>query len=164
MTRAEAIDAIIAECVKQGVAMREQIAYVLATAIHEAGSAVQPVREAHFLKNPTKYLRKLRYWPYYGRGLVQLTWKANYLKYEKILGLPLVANPDLVLRFDIAVFILVHGMKNGTFTGKKLSDYVRPGRVDFVGARRIINGTDRAKHIAEIADDFVSILARTGKP
>lgn len=151
MTRDEMIDAILSECDAQGVTMPEQRAYILATADHETGGTFQPVREAFFMKNPLRYLRKLRYWPYYGRGLVQLTWKANYLKYQQLLDLPLVANPDLVLKPEIAVFVLVHGMRTGAFTGKKLSDYIRPGKVDYLGARRIVNGTDRAQRIAKLA-------------
>jgi hypothetical protein len=46
------------------------------------------------------------------------------------------------------------GMTKGIFTGKKLSDYIADGRRDYVNARRIINGTDRAKEIAAIADDY----------
>lgn len=155
MTQSESIDAIIAECHAQGVTMPEQIAYVLATADHETGGTMLPNYEAHYLKNPLKYLRRLRYFPWYGRGLAHLTWKGNYLKYEKLLGLPLVANPDLALRYDIAVFILVHGMRTGAFTGKKLRDYIRPGYVDMFNARRIVNRLDRAKHIARLAEGYL---------
>lgn len=151
MTKAEAVIAIIDECHAQGVVLPEQIAYVLATADHETGGTLLPVKEAGYLKNPAKYLRKLRYYPYYGRGHVQLTWRTNYQKYEQILGLPLVANPDLVLRPDVSIFILVHGMRTGTFTGKRLSDYIHERRTDYVGARRIVNGTDRAVIIADLA-------------
>ncbi len=161
MTKSDAIRAIIAECREQGVTMLEQIAYVLATADHETGGTMEPVYEAHYLRNPLRYLRGLRYYPFYGRGHVQLTWETNYRKYEKILGLPLVAQPDLVKRFDVSVFILVHGMRTGTFTGKKLSDSIRPGRVDLRGARRIVNGTDKADRIAKLALGYLSKL-KTG--
>lgn len=151
MTKSEAVQAIVAECLEQGVRQPEQIAYVLATAEHETGGTMLPVREAGYLKRPGFYLRKLRYFPYYGRGHVQLTWRANYQKYQDLLGLPLVANPDLVLRFDVSVFILVHGMRTGAFTGKRLSDYIHGRHADYYSARRIVNGTDRATHIAALA-------------
>lgn len=151
MTKGEAI---VAECHKQGVTFRDQIAYVLATAHHETGGTLQPVREGYYLKNPFKYLRTLRYSPWYGRGLVQLTWKANYAKYERILNLPLVSNPDLVLHFDISAFILVHGMRTGAFTGKKLSDYITLHFTDFYHARRIVNGLDKADRVADLAEDY----------
>lgn len=158
MTKTDAIRAIIAECREQGVTQLEQIAYVLATADHETGGTMEPVYEANYLRNPLRYLRGLRYYPYYGRGHVQLTWEVNYRKYEKILGLPLVAQPDLVKRFDVSVFILVHGMRTGTFTGRKLSDYIRPGKIDFPGARRIVNGTDKAAKIARQAEGYLTRL------
>lgn len=156
MTKAEAVQAIVAECLAQGVTQPEQIAYVLATAEHETGGTMMPVREAGYLRNPMAYLRKLRYYPYYGRGHVQLTWKVNYHKYEKLLGLPLVANPDLVLRFDVSAFILVHGMRTGAFTGKKLSDYFHGSQINYYSARRIVNGIDRAAHIANLARRWLS--------
>lgn len=158
VTRAEAVEAIVVECLAQGVTQPEQIAYVLATAEHETGGTMLPNIEAGYLKNPLRYLRKLRYYPYYGRGLAHLTWRGNYLKYERLLGLPLVANPDLALRFDVAAFILVHGMRTGEFTGKKLSDYINGLHVDLINARRIVNGVrrgqrlpDKAEHIANLA-------------
>ncbi|WP_242049006.1 glycoside hydrolase family 19 protein [Planktothrix sp. FACHB-1365] len=59
-----------------------------------------------------------------GRGYVQLTWNYNYRKYSDVLGLDLVNDPDLVMRPDIALFILIHGMKWGVFTGiKDVSQY-----------------------------------------
>lgn len=145
------IDAIVAECHAQGVTLNEQIAYVLATAEHETNGTYAPVKEGYYLKNPLSYLKKLRYYPYYGRGLVQLTWLPNYRKYQDLLGLPMVANPDIALRPAVAIFILVHGMRHGTFTGKKLTNYITASHIDFYGARRIINGTDKAQHIAGLA-------------
>lgn len=156
--RQASIDAILAECLAQGVTAPAQQAYVLATAEHETGGTYQAVREGFYLKSPLAHLKKLRYYPYYGRGLVQLTWRANYLKYQTLLGLPLVANPDLALRPDVATFILVHGMKHGTFTGKRLDDFIRPGHLDFTGARRIINGQDRAQRIANLARGHLARL------
>jgi uncharacterized membrane protein YccC len=49
-------------------------------------------------------------------------------------------------------------MLQGAFTGKRLSDYIGNGRRDYVGARRIINGTDRANEIAAIAEKFRTAL------
>ncbi|MGL4758558.1 MAG: glycoside hydrolase family 19 protein, partial [Patescibacteria group bacterium] len=89
--------------------------------------------------------------PYYGRGYVQLTHKFNYQKYSNKLGIDLVANPDKVMEPDISLFIIVDGMKNGIFTGKKLSDFITTHHTDFAGARRIVNGTNRANLIASYA-------------
>ncbi len=34
------------------------------------------------------YLRGQKYWPYYGRGLIQLTWLENYKKYGEFRQFP----------------------------------------------------------------------------
>ncbi|MEY3746925.1 MAG: hypothetical protein RL194_384 [Pseudomonadota bacterium] len=156
--RAEAIVDIIDECDKQGLTLDTQKAYVLATVEHETGNTFKPVREAFFLKNPLRYLKSLRYYPYYGRGYVQLTWKENYRKYGDILGVDLVGNPDLACRPDVARYVLVHGFRTGAFTGKRLTDYVTAGKTDFINARRCINGTDKAARIAQLASKWLRVL------
>ncbi|MBK7956125.1 MAG: carboxypeptidase [Candidatus Accumulibacter sp.] len=154
------IDAIKAECEAQGLGLKTQIAYVLATADHETNHTLKPVKEAYWLKDPDAYLKAHHadYYPYYGRGFVQLTWKDNYAKYGKLLGRDLVGHPDLALEPDVALFVLVHGFKIGTFTGRKLSDYVNKDATDFVNARRCINGLDRANDIASIARNYAAKL------
>lgn len=146
------IDAILDECRRQGLVMLAQEAYVLATAEHETNGTFLPVEEGYYLKNPKAFQRKLRYFPYYGRGLVQLTWKFNYERYARLLGIDLVGQPELALRPEVSTFILVHGCLNGVFTGKAVPDYINTRKIDFVGARRVINGSDRARHIAGLAD------------
>ena len=149
-TRAGTVAAIESECIRQGLMLRTQIAYVLATVEHETNNTFKPVREAYWL--PESWRRKnLRYYPYYGRGFVQLTWDFNYDRYGEILGIPLLREPDRAMEPAIANFILVHGCKYGVFTGKKLTDYVAKGKTDVIGARRVINGTDKAAKIAAIA-------------
>lgn len=97
-----------------------------------------------------------KYYPFYGRGYVQLTWKGNYAAYARILGgdCDLVGKPDLALQPDIALFVLVHGMSTGSFTGAKLSSYVNARAVDYTNARRVINGLDAAPHIAALAQSW----------
>jgi len=65
-----------------------------------------------------------------------------------------------VLATDLkwAVPILIDGMLLGTFTGKKLSTYVGKTKADFVNARRVVNGTDRAATIAGYAKKFLAAL------
>src|SRR5262245_61300645 len=48
--------------------------YVLMTVKWETAGTYQPVTEYGSLK----YLKRRRYWPYIGRGYVQLTWRWNY--------------------------------------------------------------------------------------
>ncbi len=141
---------IIDECLKQGVTNRNQIKYILATVQHETNRTFEPVKEAYWLSEGWRK-RNLRYYPYYGRGFVQITWKSNYDKFGKLLNIDLVNHPELALVLENSVFILVYGMKHGTFTGKKLSDYITNKKVDFRRARRIINGLDKARKISKIA-------------
>nr|ADN15777.1 hypothetical protein Cyan7822_3845 [Gloeothece verrucosa PCC 7822] len=148
------IKAIISEC-KHFEISRNQCAYVIATA--EAESNFAPVQEAWWLGEVWRKTN-LRYWPWYGRGYVQLTWRFNYLKYERILGIKLTQNPDLASRPDIALYILLHGMTNGSFTGASLRNYINGSKTDYVNARRIINGMDRAGQIAGRARFWLSRL------
>ena len=95
--------------------------------------------------------------PQYGRGYVQLTWDANYEKADKALGLngALLKDFNLAMQPTIAAQILVRGCSEGWFTGKKLSDYL-PG--DYRGARRVVNGLDKADLIAGYAREFDAAL------
>ena len=92
--------------------------------------------------------------PIYGRGLVQLTWKANYARMAEVCGVDLVADPDLALGLTVAVTILFEGMLQGLFTGKRLADFFHDATADWVEARRIVNGVDRADTIAGFAQHF----------
>lgn len=143
---------ILAECHRQGIT-RAQTAYVLATAYWETARSMKPVREAYYLGEPRaeKYRKTLRYYPYYGRGYVQLTWAENYAKAG-------IANPDDALKPDVAARVLVVGMRDGWFTGRKLADYINDAGADFINARRIVNGTDKAGDIAAIARAYLAAL------
>lgn len=50
---------------------------------------------------------------------------------------------------------------NTLFTGVGLPRYIRGSRCDYVNARRIVNGTDRASLIAGYAKEFEQILHRS---
>lgn len=160
MTKQETIDSIITECKRQGLTLNTQIAYVLATVHHETNNTFRPVREAYWLNDPDAYLKKHHpeYYPYYGRGYVQLTWLNNYQKYAILLEKDLVNNPDLALEHEIALFILCHGLRYGNFTGRALGDYISGKQTDYYNARRCVNGTDRAGEIASLARDYQSML------
>jgi hypothetical protein len=150
---------IIDTCIEYGLPLK-QAAYVLATAYHETAHTFEPVREAYYLgKKAAAYRKKLRYYPYYGRGFVQLTWERNYILAGKKLGKNFVDNPDDVMEPNDAAEILVLGSKEGWFTGKKLSDYITPDKTDYVNARRIINGLDKASEIALLANQFEEELS-----
>ena len=141
-------------------------AYCLATSYHETARKMQPVREG-LSASDTWRRRNLRYYPYYGRGDVQLTWKANYEKADRELDLDgkLISDLDLALDPDISANIMVRGMTEGWFTNKKLSDYLPKedgSKLQFKNARRIINSTDRDNLIAGHALIFQEALKEAG--
>lgn len=136
---------------------KSQWAYVLATVFHETNGTFLPVKEAYWLSE-TWRKNNLRYYPYYGRGYVQITWKDNYAKFSKQLGEDFVKNPDLVMIPKYSFRILVDGFINGSFTDKKISDYINSNKVDFINARRCINGTDKAELISKYARNFENII------
>lgn len=137
-----------------------QLAYVLATAYHESAHTWDPgIREYGRGKGrkygiPHAKTGKI----YYGRGLCQLTWYFNYESFSKILGIDLLNYPDLALEPKNSVDILMIGMRDGTFTRHKLNMYFDEDTTDWVGARKIINGTDRANLIASYAKEFFKIV------
>lgn len=144
------------------------LAYILATAYHETARTMQPVREtlaktdAKAKEILTKAWRagklpwvKTNYWSngWFGRGFVQLTHKENYIKAGENLGIDLVSDPSKAMIPEVSALILIRGMQEGWFTGRKLSD-----AGDFLEARRIVNGTDKAGQIATYANSFLSAL------
>lgn len=145
-------------------------AYALATARTEAGTDFEIRSE----RGPHEYFNK--YEPgtrlgvrlgntqsgdgyrYRGRGFVQITGRANYEKFGPLVGVDLIDNPDAALAEDIAYRVLSIGMTRGLFTGKRLAQYIHDEATDYIGARRIINGQDKAIEIAADADRFQRIL------
>jgi predicted chitinase len=145
----------------QGLAA-DETAYVMATAYHETAETMRPIAEYGKGKG-RKYGvpgRNGGQVPY-GRGFVQTTWDQNYERTDRELGLGgrLIANYSLLLTDTaMAAQAAVRGMVEGWYTGKKLSDYFAGGKCDFVNARRIINGTDKAEKIASHARVFLKAI------
>ena len=144
----------------------QDMAYMLATAYHETAATMLPIEE--FGKGRgRKYGQNIdidgsRYKSlphvYYGRGYVQLTWLTNYKRAGDKICVDLVNHPELALNPSYAAQVMIVGMREGWFTGKKLSDYLKAGKADYVGARRIINVTDDARLIAGYAETFEKAL------
>lgn len=151
---------ILSACMRQGL-LRNQAAYVLATAYWETARTMKPVEEAFWLSEAWRK-ENLRYYPWHGRGYVQLTWEANYHKASAETGVDLIADPAKAMQPDIAAQILVAGMRDGWFTGKRLDDYITLKASNYRGARRIVNGTDKAAAIAEIAREYEEALLAEG--
>jgi hypothetical protein len=99
---------------------------------------------------------------YYGRGYVQITHKNNYKSLGQQIGLAdqLVHAPERALDPDIAYSIMSVGMRQGLFTGDKLSDYINNVDCDYNNARKIINPGDTGTYdmIAGYARKFQAML------
>lgn len=151
-------------------------AYALATAYHETAHTMQPVKEyggeAYFTRmydpaglrpavaqtlgnvHPGDGIR------FCGRGYVQLTGRANYARCG------LVDDPDKALDPKVAAQILEEGMREGSFSGRKLMDFLplngSATRAQFMAARWVINRQDRADMIADYALRFQDALLAGG--
>ena len=170
----DGLNAILAACGEAGWGPRFT-AYALATADRETAGTMKPIKEYggdHYFwkrydiagQNP-QLARRLGNTiagdgvRFAGRGYVQITGRANYVKAGTKLGVDMVESPELALRPDIAAQIMIKGMSEGWFTGKKLADYITADKCDFVNARRVINGLDCSKEIAAEAYRYLAALA-----
>lgn len=170
----DGLNTILEAWAKVGDGNARHLAYILATVHHETGATFLPLKETGNAANPnpTDALVKQRltkawkagkltwvksdYWSggFFGRGYIQLTHKANYENAGKKLGLDLVSDPGKAMVPEVAALILIRGMQEGWFTGKKLSDYPS----DFVSSRAIVNGSDRAGLIAGYALQYLDAI------
>jgi predicted chitinase len=163
----DGINSILDACEKYNITNPHHVAHILANVYHETGRYMSPIKEtvygSSFNKDPndsivikrldTAFAKgqlpwvKTPYWRdgWFGRGQIQITHKNNYVKMGKKIGVDLVSNPSLALDLKNSAAIAVLGMRDGEFTGKKLSDYKFPEALDNKWEnhpRRIVNGKD----------------------
>jgi hypothetical protein len=166
----------------------DTLAYGLATAYHETGARMVPVREGFATTDAgaraavnrlaaqrgpnsavAKYAKPLA--PhghvYYGRGHVQLTWLENYRRSSDDAGADLVAAPDLMLDRVISARVLWRGLLDGRWNGSKgehrgkgVRHYLARG--DVVNARRTVNVLDKASLIAGHHAKFLAAIEAGG--
>lgn len=143
-------------------------AYMLATVRHECANKYQPLEEYGKGKDHS-YGKAVKVTGsdgqtytnvYYGRGYVQLTWDYNYRNLSAALGYgdELLCHPNRVLQKDVAYKIMSYGMRNGIFTKHSLHEFISGGKCNYHGARKIINGLDKADLIAGYAKEFEQML------
>ncbi len=140
ITRDSSVQLIVKTALDNGVTDPRQIAYILATAQHETRNFEAP--EEDYGRSQANKLGYGGGEEYYGRGYVHLTHDHRYEALDNKLGLDgaLVANPDLAKDPEIAAKILVIGMRDGLFTGRKLGRYINDETEDIYNARRTVNG------------------------
>lgn len=180
----EGTDAILNYWLKYKYARNVRcLAYILATVFHEtAGTMDWSIKEGGLGRGkkygkPAGPHRQI----YYGRSWPQLTWDFNYEKMGKLANMAgftadIFKNPDALLEDkELAAFVLFEGMYKGDsgkgdFTGKALDDYFAGDQLSdeqekakAKEARHIINGTDKAEHIANHYMTFLKALNKTFK-
>lgn len=167
------------------------LAYMLATAYHETGTKMVPVEENlrysasrllvvfpsrfsslaeanKFAYQPEKIANRVYSsrlgngneasgdgWKFRGRGLVQITGRTNYKKFG------IEGTPDKALETPGALTMLFKGMEKGLYTTHKLGDYFKGSTEDWVNARKIINGLDRAMDIAKYGRAYYAAISYT---
>ena len=150
------------------------VAYMLASVKHECANTWKPIRE----RGSVEYFIR-RYWTnekirqqlgnlseqdavrYRGRGYIQTTGRRNYIVLGSYLTVDLINNPLRLLEPTISYCAMSMGMRNGFYTTKRLADYINSTECDYVKARRIVNGNDKANIIADYAVRFEKILKPT---
>lgn len=160
ISKADAVKTIVGVAKGMGVTDPAQLAYILATAEHEAH--LKPdVKEYGCASQAAKYGYQGGA-TYCGRGYVQITHLDNYKKFSKIVGKDLVSNPDLACNPEVSTYILIYGMKNGSFrstggSANTLDKYISGTKRDFVNARDIINGdtNKNGQRIANLAEKWL---------
>lgn len=151
-TRDQNVELLVRTALEYGVTDTRQIAYILATAQHESDN----FRTSREYDGPRQASR-LGYSGgsnYYGRGFVQLTHDHRYEKMAQVMGDPrIVRDPDVVAREPhLGSRTTVVGMVRGLYTGLGLDQFINDHRKDYVGARAIVNGNDRAARVAGYAE------------
>lgn len=191
----DGITATINEFERVGDGDIQKLAYILATGTHEAKfkavaenlnyTSAARIREVWptrfkttaaaqpFVRQPKKLAEKVYGgrkdlgntqpgdgWLFRGRGWPQLTGRGRYRHFG------VESTPDAVLEPAVSARVLVEGMLKGTFTGAKLSAYIKGGTADYVNARRTVNADVRAngEKIAILAGRFEDALRTSLMP
>lgn len=170
-----------------GTGPLDELAYDLGTAYHETAHTMQPITE----RGPKAYFNKYEPgtkigkvlgntqpgdgYRYRGEGHVQNTGRANAGKASRRLNevfglqLDLVANPAQRGDPRVSALSLFLGNREGWWTGKGLLSFLDgvdetddEDVKEFINARRVVNGTDKATAIAGYALAFEKALKAAG--
>ena len=145
------------------------VAYMMATVKHECADRWQPIEEFASGKQYEGREDLGNVQPgdgprYKGRGYVQITGRANYRKFSRLLDVDLIGSPKLTLDPPTSYGIMSLGMRKGSFTGKGLDDYIHDTICDYRNARRIINALDQADKIMRYAQKLETTLRDSLQP
>jgi len=182
----EGMEGILAAMEDVGDGRAKTLAYALATAYHETGRRMIPVREGFAktdedaIKAVARLARRLgagcapdRYGKpagpygrcYYGRGHVQLTWHKNYVASSDVAGVDLERAPDKMLDPVISARVLISGLIDGRWNdnGKGIANYLpEDGQDNLKDARRTVNLTDKWDEVASYYAGFLEAIETAG--
>jgi Chitinase class I len=188
-SQVDGINGILQAMNQVGDGDKDTLAYALATAYHETGSKMVPVREGfastdlgarravnNLAKKRGPNSAVARYAQptgpyghvYYGRGHVQLTWLDNYKNSSADAGVDLVKDPDAMLDPVISAKVLIKGLMDGRWSGKRKGLSYYEGSDDFLdqqearAARQTVNGFDKASLIGSYHKIFYDALTTAG--
>lgn len=133
---------------KQNIASDNCQIAALATIAVETAWTFKPIREM----GGGAYLQSKPYYPYFGRGFVQITWKENYEHYGRELGVDLAETPDLALNPDVAAAILA-----AFFAERHIPQAAEQRDWDHV--RKLVNGgTNGLGPFLKCVNDLISAI------
>lgn len=177
----EGIEAFLNEWNRQKGYDWRRLCYMLGTAYHETAGTMQPIEEfghgtgrdyGKKLKMGSGPGNRIPYTKpdklYYGRGHTQNTWYENYLALTKAAkaqarNWDFMNQPELLLQMEPSIWATFYAMKVGLYTGKRLDQFFNRETEDWIGARKIINGSDRAATVASYAMHFYDAVAGAGE-
>jgi hypothetical protein len=137
-----------AQLVLCGIDDRPTQAAMVATVAIETARTFAPVREAFWLSEEWRKAN-LRYYPYYGRGYIQLTWPSNYEAFGRKVdelwqaggAINLLSKPDDALDPDISAAVsAVYFRDHGGDGQQRIPEAARRG--DWREVRRLVQGAD----------------------
>lgn len=173
----DGMEGILDAFATHGDGTNDTLAYALATAYHETGRKMTPVRET-FANSDDQAIRRLDNWAkkkgrtkniywrrqspynetYFGRGHVQLTWKSNYEKSSTDAGVDLAKNPNAMLDPVISARVLIKGLLDGRWNGQGRGIRYYLDRGDLKNARRTVNVLDKWSAIAGYYQKFLNAI------
>lgn len=185
-SQVDGINGILDAFATHGDGNDKTLAYALATAYHETGRRMVPVREGFATTDAgarkavnalakkrgpasavARYAQPVNGKVYYGRGHVQLTWIDNYRASSKDAGVDLVANPDAMLDPVISARVLIKGLLDGRWNGQRrgIGFYLpADGPDDVKNARRTVNVLDKWEEIGRYYALFLKAVKAGGVP
>lgn len=173
-SRVDGIEAILSAC-EQLPDLRQR-AYVLATIFHETAKTMQPIEEygkgaghdyGKKLKMGGGPGKRIPYTTpdqiYFGRGHTQNSWYENYEMLTRLAKASghdwdFLNHPELLLQTGPSLWATILCMRKGYYTGVGLDKYFNGSKIDWVNARKIINGLDTADKIASYGQTFYKAL------